>query len=135
VIILDTSVLVAAFRRRSAEDEPAAVRVLRQLIQDDVPIAVPGIVLQELLAGARTKAHFDRLVRLTRGFPVLLADRDRHRQAAELAARCRWVGLSTTAADCLIAAQAIHLEAKLFTLDRDFTRLAGKSRLVLFDWR
>jgi predicted nucleic acid-binding protein len=51
VILVDSSVLSLAYRRRRRnEPEPRSVTVLRQLIIDDVPLAIPGIVLQEMVS-------------------------------------------------------------------------------------
>lgn len=134
MIVLDTSMLISAFRRRARADVPPEVEELERLIQTDVLLAVPGIVLQELLAGARTPEQFDRLVRLAAPFPLLLADRAAHHEAANLAARCRWVGLTTTTADCLVAAQTLVQHGRLFTLDRDFDRLAEVCPLGIYSW-
>jgi predicted nucleic acid-binding protein len=131
MIVLDTSVLISAFRRRGDQELPPEVVELKRLIQVDAPIAVPGVVLQELLAGARTDAQFERLARLAAPFPLLLADRALHHEAAHLAARCRWKGLTTTTTDCLIAAHTFTRQGSLFTLDHDFGRLAAVCPLEL----
>ena len=76
MIVLDTSVLSAAFRRRRQSGaEARAVEALRRLLSADAPLAVPGIVLQELLAGVRTEEQFVRLRTLLEPFPLILAER------------------------------------------------------------
>lgn len=132
MIVLDTSILIAAFRRWH-ESTPPEVEALRRLIDDDIALAVPGIVCQELLAGARTEQQFERLRGLLEGFQVVLADRDLHERAARIAAVCRWSGVTTSTADCLIAAQTIALDAVLFTLDRDFGRMMPYCGLRLLE--
>jgi len=134
VIVLDTSVLSVAFRRRRrAGHEPRSVRVLRQLIKDDQPLFAPGIVLQELLAGVRSDAQFARLVELTEGFPLLSADRGCHVLAAQIANACRSAGVATSTVDCLIAAQTISAACELFTLDANFARMTPHCGLRLLD--
>lgn len=135
MIVLDTSVLIAAFRHRSRTEMPAEVTLMRRLIEVDAPMAVPGVVLQELLAGAATEPQFERLAGLVQGFPLLLADRDLHHRAARIATTCRWAGVMTTSADCLIAAHTIASDGSLFTLDREFGHMAACCGLRIFAWR
>lgn len=132
MIVLDTSVLIAAFRHRDRGDMPYEVALLKRLIEDDAPLAVPGIVCQELLAGAMNTQQFERLAGLIAGFPVLLADRDLHHQAARISAACRWAGVTTTTADSLIAAHTIASTGTLFTLDRDFAHMSACCGLLLY---
>jgi len=58
VIVLDTSALSVVFRRSRPDETavPAPALVLKRLIAEDVPMAVPGIVLQELLSGVAVSA-------------------------------------------------------------------------------
>jgi len=133
VIVLDTSVLSAAFRRRRQSGaEARAVEALRRLLSADAPLAVPGIVLQELLAGVRTEEQFVRLRTLLEPFPLILAERHHHVRAARIANTCRRSGISTSTIDCLIAAIATEHDAPLFTLDRDFARIAPHCSLKLW---
>jgi predicted nucleic acid-binding protein len=79
VILVDTSVWSIAFRRRRSEsNEASEARVLRKLIEADAEIALPGIVLQELLSGIREKAQFARLEEILAGFPLILATQPTH---------------------------------------------------------
>jgi predicted nucleic acid-binding protein len=136
VIVLDTCVISAAFRRRrgSAPESPE-VAVLRRLVAEDEPLAVPGVVLQELLSGVRTETEFARLQRLMTGFPLLLATREHHLRAAGVVNDCRRGGVPCSAVDALIAALAIASNALLFTTDRDFARMAPHCGLRLFESR
>ena len=95
---------------------------------------IPGIVLQEVLSGATSPEHHDRLVRLLEGFPVAIAAESDHRLAAEIFNRCRWQGIATGTADCLIAAQTHNAKAELFTLDVDFVRIARVTGLRLLSF-
>jgi len=130
VIVLDTTVLSHAFRRSQASSLVAAR--LRRLIEEDEPLSVPGIVLQELLSGIREPAQFAKLQELMIGFPILLASREDHVTGARIANDCRRAGIAATTPDCLIAAQAIARGARLFTTDQDFLHMARHSQLRLF---
>lgn len=134
MIVLDTSVLSRVFRRRqhrlyAAEGTPLD---LERMIEEDWPLLVPGIVLQELLSGIRDAAEFDRLLAALEGFPVITATIADHLAAASLANSCRAKGIAASTIDCLIAAQTIGAGFSLFTLDQDFLRIATCCSLVLW---
>lgn len=133
MIVLDTSVLSAAFRKREKlEEESDVATLLKRLVRQDAPMAIPGIVLQELLSGVRTSDQVGRLQAVVEGFPVLTAERDHHVFAAQVSNACRRAGVSATTIDCLIAAQTIVARGRLLTLDRDFGRMAPHCGLELF---
>jgi len=126
LILVDTSVLSLAFRRRiKANPLPPLVGILHRLIEQDQPVVVPGIVLQELLSGVRTRTEYERLRDLMEGFPLMLAAREHHLEAARIANTCRQAGISVSTVDCLIAAMAIAAKSKLLTGDEDFERIAS----------
>jgi predicted nucleic acid-binding protein len=132
VILVDTSVLSLAFRRRvRIHPESPLVQTLRRLIEQDQPVAVPGIVLQELLSGVRTETEYERLKNLMEGFPLMLATRENHWEAARIANTCRKAGISVSTVDCLIAAMAIATKSQLLTDDGDFLRIASRCDLHL----
>ena len=136
MILLDTSVLSLAFRRRRQDEpEPYVVVVLRRMLLEDVSLTVPGIVLQEVLSGVRTEAQFSRLKSLVEAFPILMAEPYHHVAAARIANACGHKGVSTSAVDCLIAALATSSDAPLFTFDEDFLRMAPHCGLRLFKVR
>jgi len=132
VILVDTSVLSLAFRRRvKTGSEPPLVQSLRRLVEEDQPVAVPGIVLQELLSGVRTESEFERLQDLMEGFPLVLATREHHVGAARIANACRQAGITVSNVDCLIAAIAIERKSQLLTSDEDFERMVPHCGLRL----
>ncbi len=133
MILLDTTILSLAYRRHhKIEPEPPAIEILRQMILEDVPLAVPGIVLQEVLSGVRTEAQFERLKRLLEAFPIMTAEPRHHVLAAKIANACRRKGVATSTVDCLIAALATSSDASLFTLDQDFVRMVPLCGMKLF---
>jgi predicted nucleic acid-binding protein len=102
------------------------------MIVEDVPLSVPGIVLQELLSGVKSDEQFRGLYNAMQGFPVLMAEREDHVIAARIANNCRGHGVTAAAVDCLIAAMAVTRDARLFTLDHDFEAIASHCALELF---
>lgn len=130
IIVLDTSVLSHAWRRR--RPNLAAVERLATLSQDDdVELIVPGIVLQELLAGTRTTEQAARLRRLMEALTLEVADVDLHVQAASIETTCARNGISAGAIDSLVAAHAIRRRGQLFTLDEDFRHIAAHAPLQI----
>jgi predicted nucleic acid-binding protein len=134
LIVLDTSVLSLAFRRRH-RGLPAASDTrfeLERMIGEDWPLLVPGIVLQELLSGVREATEFARLRAVMGGFPVITATIADHLAAASVANACSAKGIAASSIDCLIATQTIGAGSSLFTLDEDFLRIATCCSLVLW---
>lgn len=121
MIVVDTSVLSHVYRRRTRPTPlpPLAAR-FAALVQDDAPIVIPGVVLQEILSGVKTDRELRRLEEVLSGFPLLLASRETHVRAARVRTACRARGVAAASIDCLIAAHALSAEAELMTLDDDF---------------
>jgi predicted nucleic acid-binding protein len=133
VIIVDTSVWSLAFRRRTRlGDEPKVVTLLRRMIEDDQPLAIPGIVFQELLMGVRDPSQGKKLQGILDGFPHLLATREHHVEAAKISTACRKGGGAAATVDCLIAAQCVCSNSPLLTTDEDFQRIARHATLKLY---
>jgi predicted nucleic acid-binding protein len=133
VILLDTSVVSAALRRRkrAGREEAVATRLARLLDGQDV-VALPGIVFQELLSGVAQRGQQERLLAAVRqSFPVILATEGDHLKAADLVNDAARYGHALSTPDALIAAQAINRRAALFTTDADFAAVAGFSSLKL----
>jgi predicted nucleic acid-binding protein len=133
VILLDTSVVSAVLRRRRrGEREERLAERVAALLEGDQAVALPGIVLQELLSGISERAQYDRVLAAVRdSFPVLLATEGDHLKAADLASLAARQGLVLSTPDALIAAQAVNRRARLFTTDADFGTLAAMAGLRL----
>jgi len=133
MILLDTSLLSAAYRRRrGSAPEPFAAAHLRQLVKHNAPLAIPGIVFQELLSGVRTEEQFSRLQMLLESFPIVSARPPDHVAAARLFNACRSKGVAATLIDCLIASQAAGRHVALWSFDHDFARIARFTDLKLY---
>lgn len=128
--MLDTSILSHAFRRGAPTH--TSVDRLRKLMVGPDELAVPGIVVQEMLTGVRHARQLDALDDMLAGFRVLLADRTTHVEAARLSNACRAQGIAASTVDALIAAQTVQVGGALFTLDADFARIAKHTALKLY---
>ncbi|QOC23751.1 PIN domain nuclease [Wenzhouxiangella sp. AB-CW3] len=122
MILVDTSVWIDYLRGQ----DTAATRLLESLLGDDLPVAITGVIYQEILQGADSPESFQRLTEYfgTQRFlhpqdPVLS-----HNRAADLYLQCRRAGLTIRSTiDCLIAQIAIEHNARLLQDDRDFLHL------------
>jgi len=133
VIVLDTSVLSAALRRRKRGDvEEAVAARLGSLLRSEEQVSVPGIVLQELLSGTAEQKQGERVLAAIReSFPVMLATEGDHLKAADLSNLAARKGVTISTPDALMAAQAFNRRASLFTTDGDFPKLAALAGLKL----
>ncbi len=132
MFVIDTSVWSRALRRRRRSDsESTEAALIRRLVLEDEPIGLPGIVLQELLSGVRTKKEFERLRKVLDPFAVLLATEEHHLLAASLFNTCKSKGLNVSPTDVLIAATSMRCGGTLFTAHNDFVRMAEHIDLTI----
>ena len=101
------------------------------MIADGEPVVLTGIVVTEILQGlVRDAATIEKFLGQwdliePEGFPTYV-------HAAELSRLARSHGLTLTTVDALIATLAIENRVQLFTLDKDFARLARWAPLELY---
>lgn len=132
MIVADTTVLSHFLRRRSSGGVAhPAVAVVRNIVDRREPLAVPGIVFQEILSGVRMESQFALLREKLASFPILLAQTEDHLHAAEIFNACTAKGVSPSSSDCLIAALTIRRDGILLTTDNDFARMAPHCHLKL----
>jgi predicted nucleic acid-binding protein len=134
LIVVDTSVWSLAFRRRSWPKgvAPGVVKLLQKVTREKQRVVVPGVVLQELLSGVKDPEQGERIKELMEGYPLILATKEQHVEAANISNACRKAGMSAATGDCLIAAQCILLNGVLLTLDDDFKRISGCCGLRIY---
>ena len=101
------------------------------MISDAEPLALTGVVVTEILQGlTRDVTQIERHLAMwdmlePTGFST-------YREAASLFRLARSKGLSLTTIDTLVAAIALEHRATLFTLDKDFLRIARLTHLPLY---
>ena len=126
MILVDSSVWIdflgSAPGRAGAE--------LRRMIGDAQPFALTGVVVTEILQGlTRNVSQIEHYLSQwemlePRGFQT-------YREAAAIFRLGRAKGVSLTTVDALIAAIALEHRAGVFTLDKDFSRIARFTGLPL----
>lgn len=96
---------------------------LQQALLRGGSLLVPAVVLQEVLQGARSPAHYMALQRELEQMWVFDPQdaHELHRQAGLLYARCRWQGITVRSPmDCVVAACALEAQLPLLARDSDF---------------
>jgi predicted nucleic acid-binding protein len=125
-LLLDTSLWIDFTRTRS----PVALKqcIAPYVLDPAAHLAEP--VRFEVLRAARPQearlleAQFDTL-------PMLPTPADLWQQAINLGQACRQIGRTVLSLDLLIAAVALHHNAKLVSFDADFETIASVSALRL----
>ena len=104
---------------------------LRRMIEEAEPFALTGIIVAEVLQGLTRDAR--RIEQYLAQWEMLeprgLAT---YREAAAIYRAARAKGITPTTIDTVIAAIALEHRASVFTLDRDFSRIARITRLALY---
>lgn len=125
--MVDSSVWIDFFRSSPGR----AGAELRRMITDAEPFATAGVIVAEVLQGlTRDVSEIERHLRQWEmlepgGFGT-------YREAAALFRLARAKGLTLTTINTLIAAIAREHGASVFTLDKDFTRMARITQLPLY---
>jgi len=126
LILVDTSVWIDFF----SSSPGRAGRELRRMIDEVEAFALTGVVVTEVLQGLRRDVNrIERYLSLwdvvePRGFST-------YREASAISRLARSRGVNLTTIDALIAAIALEHQASLFSLDKDFSRVARITALRL----
>lgn len=117
---IDTSVWIPYFRE---DGSPSGDR-LDELIDDD-RVHINGIVLVELLTGARSEAEFDRLASALAGLKFVPSDAESSRSAGKNGCALKRKGISVPLSDVIIATDCIDRGLVLIEADRHFETIAA----------
>lgn len=131
MILVDSSAWIE-FQRATGS---AADRRLTAAIRAREPLAIAGIVVLEILAGARDEQQAGELRRLLARCDLLpIEEPSDHEAAATLYRACRREGTTIRRLpDCLIAAIAIRNQAPVLHHDGDFDALARHTALEVVE--
>ena len=114
MVLVDTSIWIALYRRRTAE---VGQKIWMLVGRNEA--AVSGQIWVEFLGGFRDQAVRSAYAEKLRAYPFLDTAREAYDLAANLLAGHPRLG----AGDAIIAAAAITSNAALWTADRDFDQL------------
>ena len=127
MILVDSSVWIDFF----SSSPGVAGNELRRMIADAEPFALTGAVVTEILQGLTRDVG--RIERYLSQWEMLEPSGFRtYRDAAVIFRQGRAKGVSLTTIDALIAAIALERGASVFTLDKDFSRIARLTGLPLY---
>jgi predicted nucleic acid-binding protein len=126
VILVESSVWIDFF----SSSPGRAGRELRRLIEEVEPFALAGVVVTEVLRGLTRDVH--RIERYLSMWELLEPlGFSTYREASAISRLARSKDISLTTIDTLIAAIALEYRASLFSLDKDFSRVARITALRL----
>lgn len=126
MILVDSSVWIDFFSRSPGK----AGGELRRMIEESEPFALTGVVVSEILQGlTRNVAEIEQF--LAQWELLEPTGLQTYRTAGAIFRSARGKGIALTTIDTLIAALALEHRASVFTLDRDFSRIAAITGLVL----
>jgi len=119
-VVVDTSIWIDFFNRPGSEGQR---EVDRLLAADRVVIA--GVILAELLQGAKSKRDFERLSRALTALPYLQEGLTTWQEVGRLSLELRKRGLTIPLTDLLIAVLAVENDCQIYTRDSHFKLIPG----------
>ena len=129
MIVVDTSVWVAFFR-----GSPRSTGERLKALLDDDQVAMPVPVRVEILGGARSE-NLVQLRRLLSALPTLYPTEQAWVRMEAWAARSARAGQRFGVGDLLIASLAAEQRLPLWSLDRDFDRMARLGFIEIHTWQ
>ncbi len=120
MVIVDTSIWVQFFKKNNSKER----RELDLLLVQNEVLMV-GVVLAEVLQGARNQHEFERLRDHLSTLPYAQETRDTWTLIGALSYQLRQNGATLSLIDLLIAALAIQRKCEVYTLDQHFARVPG----------
>lgn len=122
MILVDTSVWIGYLN--PAPDVNRGI--LRQLITENEPVSLNGLILTEVLQGIKKDRDYVKTKNLLLSFPVLSFLAEEYILAAEIYRKCRKAGITVRSTiDCLIAAMANNRGLYLFHQDKDYFQISS----------
>ena len=125
-ILVDTSAWIEFFRKKDPY-----YKVILELI-DNGRICCVGIVLAELLQGAKSQKEFEVLKEFLYVFDFLPESTEMWKKAGELSYLLRQKGKAIGLSDCYISVITISNNVQLLTLDRHFETIGKEVELNLY---
>lgn len=118
-VLIDTSVWIEFFKKRSITGD-AVVELLNKGL-----VWVSGIVLFELVQGAKSEAEKTRIISQLTNLHYVEMSVGLWQRAGELAIMLKKNGLNLPVSDILLAVVAVEHNLSVFTLDKHFESMPG----------
>lgn len=126
-VLVDTSAWIEFFRRK----EPWYGVVSG--LMDDRRVCCSGIILAELIQGAKSEKELDVLRDFRHVFEFLEESVDLWQAAGELSNALQRKGKSVGLSDCCLAVSAKAHKVKILTLDKHFDVIKGAAGIGLYE--
>jgi len=117
-IIVDTSAWIDYFNKPNSKIGKAVENIIKQ-----EKIFIAGVILTELLQGAKVQQEFDDLLDSMLAIPVLETNLNTWIETGRLAFTLRRQGITIPTTDLIIAALARRENCAIFTLDHHFKKI------------
>ena len=117
-VLADTSIWVEYFNRPKSEYAERLTKFL-----EIEAVYITGIILAELLQGAKTHAEFNLLRNNLKVLPLLKETDKTWEKVGKLSFDLQRKGIVIPLSDCLIAVLAQENNCQVFTLDNHFTHI------------
>jgi predicted nucleic acid-binding protein len=115
---VDTSIWIEFFNKSQSEAGDALEQLLR-----DGRVVVSGIVLTELLQGAKIEKEFNTILDSIAALPFLEPNLKTWIQAGRISYSLRRKGITIPTTDVVIASLAIENSCSVFTMDPHFRKI------------
>lgn len=130
MIIIDSSIWISYF----CEKPTPSSRKLDNMLSNREPIGIIPIILTEVLSGFREQSDYNSALSLMNMVPIIAPTKSIHIEASNLYRNLRRAGITISGiVDCIIAQTCIETDSFLFSLDKDFQKIARHSRLRLIE--
>ncbi len=126
-LLADTSAWVASFQSTGHE---RLKQKLKEALEQDT-LAISGMVLCELLQGARSQGEYQNLLQRLQALHYLTTLEETWQRAARLSFELRKKGIAVPATDLLIAQTALDHGCSLLHCDKHFDWIARHSDLTV----
>ena len=124
-VLIDTSIWIDYFRGKGE-----VYKQVNELIDSDRVCSL-GLVIAELIQGAKTEKEIRVLKDMTAVFPRLTEDSHSWENAGILSFRLKKAGKGIGLADCYIATIAKENDAIIYTLDEHFKEMQNHIDIAL----
>ena len=119
-ILVDTSAWIEYFNKPDSKIGKTIEHILR-----NGKAVLAGIVLTEILQGAKIKTEFDAILESMLALPLLEASLMTYIEAGRLSFALRKKGITVPTTDLIIASLALDNNCLILTLDAHFQKIPG----------
>ena len=119
-ILVDTSAWIDYFNKPNSKIGKAVEKIIKQ-----EKAFIAGVILMELLQGARVQEEYDTLLDSMLAIPVLETGLNTWIETGRLTFSLRRQGISIPITDLIIASLALREKCTILTLDHHFKRIPG----------